>query len=272
MSAAALSRYVAAAFAFVACGPVLFFYLFQRWREESRRLSSVLLPLAVVTLVVGVLAGPMLVAHLGSNAFYDPGLAYGLGGERSAHFLRRFLVNYVDPGPSALRVLGCVALFALVVAHPSGRGQRGNRWWSSVGVSAWLAGGVPLFLVTVLRTAADPSPALYVLPGAFIALTTPARAEGPFETRRLTWLSGPLAVVALVIGVYVARSCWRGATDPASDQRPALDWVTHTTPDVRDHKAFDVALAGELSRQGRGARLESLLRRDRPHPFLGGLL
>lgn len=239
---------------FVACGPVLLFYLFQRWREEPRRLNSVLLPLAVVTLVVGVLAGPMLVAHLGSNAFYYSGLAYGLGRKGSAHFLRRFLLDYVDSGPGALRVLGCVALFALVVAHAFARAQRGNQKWSSVLVSAWLAGGIPLFLIAVLRTAHDPSPALYVLPGAFIALITPTRAEGPFETRRLTWLSGPLAVVALVIGVHAARSCWRGATDPASDEQRMLDWdwVTHSTPDVRDHKAFDVALAGELSRQGSG--------------------
>jgi hypothetical protein len=252
MSAAALSRYVAAAFAFVAGGPVLFFYLFQRWREEPRRLNTVLLPLVVVTLVVGVLAGPMLVAHLGSNAFYYSGLAYGLGRKGSAHFLRQFLLNYVDPGPTALRVLGCVALIALVVAHASARGQRGNQQWSSMLVSAWLAGGIPLFLIVVLRTAADPSPALCVLPGVFIALITPTRAEGPFETRRLTGLSGPLAVVALVIGVHAARSCWREATDPASDQRLFWDWVTHATPDVREHKAFDVALAGELSRQGRG--------------------
>ena len=214
----------------------------------------------------------MLVAHLGSNAFYYSGLAYGLGRKGSAHFLRQFLLNYVDPGPSALRVLGCVALFALVVAHASARGQRGNQQWSSVLVSAWLAGGIPLFLIAVLRTAADPSPALYVLPGAFIALTTPTRAEGPFETRRLTGLSGPLAVVALVIGVHAARSCWRGATDPGSDQRPMLG-LGHARDSRRPgSQGIRRGPRRRAVAPGERARLEPLLRRDRPHPFHGGLL
>ena len=66
----------------------------------------------------------------------------------------------------------------------------------------------------------------------------------------MTGLSGPVGGRLPSRSVYAAaRSRRRIATDPAFDQRPFWDWVTHA---IRDHKAFDVALAGELSRQGRG--------------------
>jgi hypothetical protein len=68
----------------------------------------------------------------------------------------------------------------------------------------------------------------------------------------LARLSGPLAVIALVVGMHAAWSCLRWATDPALDERFNQGWVTHATPVARDHKAFDVTLAGELSRQGSG--------------------
>ena len=146
--------------------------------RATRRLNTVLRPLVVVTLVVGVLAGRMLVAHLGSNAFYLFRPRLRPRPEGIPHFLRQFLLNHARPGPSALRVLGCVASFALVVAHASARGKRGA---SAAGAARSV--GVACRRHTALLARyfeLPPTPAQPRAPRAFIALTTPTRAEGPF--------------------------------------------------------------------------------------------
>jgi hypothetical protein len=254
-SFAALSRYVAAGFAFVAAGPVLLFYLLQRWRQE-RRVKAILFPVAVVALVVGVVAGPLITIHLKNNVFYYSALAlnYGVnqGAVASAFFLKRFLSDYIDPGTRSLGVLWWGACVAVWFGHACSLYRRGDTKWSDVFVTVWLAGGIALFFIAVLKSSNAPSAALYILPALFAALATPTVVKEPRIRRLLALGSAPLTVIAFGITAHSAQMYWRWAADPALDPAYNLGWVTISGPDIADRKAFDVSLARELSRQGKG--------------------
>ncbi|HYV58379.1 MAG TPA: hypothetical protein VE911_12570 [Candidatus Nitrosopolaris sp.] len=253
VSLATLSRYVAAAFALVAAGPVLAFHLARRWWRERHLRTAVFRPLIIVAGVVAVLAGPTLVVHLRSNAYYYSRLAYGMGGNSidTAHALLRVLEGYLLDRSLAVRSLQCAALAVAVGIHLVAFWWDAERAWSCLLVSAWLAVGIPLFVVLVLATPADPSLALYVLPGVLGAMLMPITAGERAGRLR----GGPallLAVLAAVVGGRAAVASWRWASDPLQDWRYNREWVTPSLPDIGDQKAFDVALADALSRQGDG--------------------
>ena len=245
-SLAVLSRYVAAAFALVAAGPVLAFYLASRWRGGG----AVVRPLVIVATVIAVLAGPVLLAHLRTNVFYYAALAYGLGGTSAdaARSLLGELQGYVLDRSFAVRALQYAVLAAIMGNHLLGLWRNPDRAWSDLLIPLWLAIGIPLFLVLVLKTPADPSLALMSLPGLLAAVLMP-----PGWTRRRRRGSAlVLAVLAAVVGGRAALADWRWATQPLEDHRYDREWVTPSFPDIPDQKAFDVALAEAISRQGDG--------------------
>jgi hypothetical protein len=207
-----------------------------------------------VALLIGALAGPFLLRHLPGNTSYYTALAWGLsqGPEAAAAFLSTFLRGYVldaSAGPRALQGAACLA--ALLVHAVDFAGDRGRSWTQPI-VSAWLALAAPLLLVLVLQTSADPSAALYALPGAAIALATPVPIRGTRRRRGLAAVAALLAATSLWVGARAAGTAWRWATRPERDATFNRGWVTVVSADVREQKAFDVALADALARQGSG--------------------
>ncbi|HVQ29777.1 MAG TPA: hypothetical protein VMV21_09370, partial [Vicinamibacteria bacterium] len=254
-AAAALCRYVAAGFAIFQAGPILAWLLFERWRKERDVARAVLAPMAVIGMILAVLAGPFLLRHLGVNVFYYSELAYGLGQGpvAAARFLFNFLTDYaVAPSPPLavlqVAVLARVAIFPLL-AFPRDR----DRALGPLLISLWLGLSIPVFLIFILQTPADPSAALYTLPGVVVALLAPTVLPDEDSTRR--WLrrsSTVLVCLALVIGARAASAGWRWATHPSQDADFNRAWVTPVLPDLHDVKAFDRALAEALVGQGRG--------------------
>jgi hypothetical protein len=211
--------------------------------------------MSLIGLVITALAGPFLVGHLEVNFFYYSQLAYGLGESpaAAARFLRDLLVDYgLDPS-TPLAVLQTGGLAAIVLLHAAAWRRDPRRSWAPWLASAWIGLGIPLFMVFALQTAADPSAALYALPGLFAMLLTPGVVSGDAAARRaLGRASVGLVLLAVVIGGRAAGTGWRWATQPYRDADYNHAWVVPALRNVPDEKAFDAALAEALVRQGHG--------------------
>ncbi|MEP0783654.1 hypothetical protein NDI33_07900 [Trichocoleus sp. DQ-A1] len=232
-SCATLSRYIAAAYAFVICVPVLAGYLIQRWRREGAPVKTILLPLCVIGITTGLLAGYFLISHLKSNLEYYTVYGYALNRSllASTTFVIHFLVDYLFGIPGTF-ILGTICLVNLVLFW-----QDISRRWKDLIISIWYASSVILFLVLVLRAGEGGHSTMYAVPLIFFAVVSPVTISQNWSNHRvLVRLSAMLISVALLLG-------GRATLDNYS-------FATHPYPEAKELKALDVALAQELIRAG----------------------
>ena len=231
-SLAALSRYVAAMYVFVTCVPVLAYYFIQRWRQEGNVVKTVLLPLGVIGIVIGILAGYFLIAHFESNVqFYSiKGYALGHGILSSAGSVIRSVGGFFSiPGTTVLGAIGLVNL-AMFWKHT-------EQDWKNLVISIWFASAVILYLVLSVRVVGAGHATLYAVPLIFLAIISPAPIGKKQSGHR--WLRPLTSVViflALLLGGYGTLTNHR--------------WATHPSPDAQAQKALDVALTEALHEEG----------------------
>ncbi len=215
---AALSRYIAAAFVFVAAAPILAVQL------RGRRREGVLAPLGVIAAAIAVPAGYFLVAHLRTNASFYTTYGYALGQDIPlvARFVGLYLKRFLY-APGMLLAGGLLAV-QLACFWPA---FRRARWeWA---LPVWLAVSIPLFLIFGMRVLRGQSATFFAVPMIFVALATPVRLAGG-SAKRFAWAAGLLAAAALLVG---GRGVWRGGR--IADEAPG------------PQRAFDVELADHLS-------------------------
>ncbi|MFE1747903.1 hypothetical protein [Coleofasciculus sp. H7-2] len=232
-SFATLSRYIAAAYVVFICVPVLAVYLIQRWRREGDLVKTILLPLGVICVTAALLAGYFLIAHFNSNIEYYTVYGYALNQDllSSANFVIHFLVDYLFGLPGALM------LFTICGINLVWFRKDITQNWKSLVISVWCASAVILFLVVVLRVGEGGQSTMYALPLLFFAAVSPvAISQQGASGRVLSQLSVILIAIALLVGGRAALDNYQLAT--------------HPSPEHRDLKALDVALAQELSKQG----------------------
>ena len=232
-SLAALSRYVAAMYAFVICGPVLAYYLLRRWQQEGHLLRAVLLPLGVIGIVISIVAGYFLSMHFQSNVgFYSTfGYALGHGLLRAAYSVIRSMGSFMSiPGGIVLGALGLIqlALFWRDI----------TRDWENFVIGIWFASAIFLFQVLVLRVDGASHTILYAVPLIFLAIVSPIPLgkDSP-NYRRLTRLSSVFIVVAVLLGGGATLRNFQLAMQPS--------------PEIQGRKALDMALAEVLSTESR---------------------
>ncbi|MEP0752689.1 hypothetical protein NDA03_10745 [Trichocoleus sp. Lan] len=232
-SCAVLSRYIAAAYAFVICVPVLGGYLIQRWWREGAPVKTILLPLSVISVTTGVLAGYFLIFHLKSNLQYYTVYGYALNQSLlgSITFVIHFLVGYFF-GIPGIFILSAICLVNLVLFW-----KDVSQNWKDLIISVWYASAVILFLVLVLRAGEGGHATMYAVPLVFFAVVSPVTISQNWSSHKvLVRLSAILIAVALLLG-------GRAALDNYS-------LATHPSPEAKEQKALDVALAQELIRAG----------------------
>ena len=231
-SLAALSRYVAAVFAFVICAPVLAYYLTRRWRQERDVVKTVVLPLGVIGVVISIVGGYFLVKHFEGNVqFYSVyGYALGQGMLSSAGSVIRSAVGFLSiPGTIILGATGLVNL-ALFWRDT-------NRDWKNLVISVWFASAVLLYLVLVVRVVGAGHATRYAVPLIFLAVISPAPLGRQWLGHRwLVRLTSLVVIAALLLGGYGVLENYQLATQPS--------------PEAQEQKALDVALAQALSKEG----------------------
>jgi undecaprenyl pyrophosphate phosphatase UppP len=232
VSLAALSRYVAAVYAFVACAPVLVDALLRRWRRDGDVVRSVLQPVLLIAVVIGILAGYFLIAQLRFNTGFYTTYAYGVGHGvlDSLRDVSASLLQFITlPGAIALAVICLVNLVIFA------RGERQD--WHALIVSLWLASSVILLLVFGIREVGATHVTLYVVPLVYLAVVSPAPLDVDSRVRR--WLT-PLACAFAVVAVCAVWNEARGNFQKA----------THPSSAAQAQKNFDVALAQALDKEG----------------------
>lgn len=227
-SGAALFRSVAAGYALFMCGPVLLCALRRRWCQH-RSLASVAAPLALVAGIVGLLAGPVLVAHAAANVTYYAGHGYALssGVAEAARAALASLVRF-HTAPLAATTVAWGG-FELLRSCVRKRGAAERL------CLLWMAIAQPLLLVLVLRLGAHAQAALYGVPLLFAWAFVPGETSGRKRPGLALAARTATLVLSCVLGVSAAWQAWRiaGRSDP--------------------QKTADLELADGL--RGQGARL-----------------
>ncbi len=236
-SLAALSRYVAAAYVFVACAPVLLLYLVQRARQEGSVIRNVLTPVAVIAVCIGVLAGYFLIAHYNFNIHYYTVFEYTHGQNifaSLASVMRSMLLFF--------GAQGLVVLAALALVNGFLFWKFTTRNWGDLLVSLWLAVAEIFLLVVGIREAGADHVAIYAVPLIAFAVASPASfmyATTDQETLLRRWLT-MLACALIFIGVLGAgRAAWVN-----------YQYAKHPSRDFQEQKAFDVVLGEAIHREG----------------------
>jgi len=224
-SGAALFRSVAAGYALFMCGPVLLYALRRRWCQH-RSLASVAAPLAVVAGIIGLLAGPVLVAHAAFNVTYYAGHGYALnsGTAEAARAVLASLLRF-HTAPLAATTVVWVG-FELLRSCVWRRGTAERL------CLLWMAIAQPLLLVLALRLGAHAQAALYGVPLLFALAFVPGETPGLKRPRLGLVVRAATLLLSCVLGVSAAWQAWRiaGRSDP--------------------QKTSDLELADGLRRQG----------------------
>jgi hypothetical protein len=254
---ACLSRYVTVAFAGFLCGPIVLAYLGRRLWEERSLLRALLLPILVIGVVGGLLAGDFLIGHFKENQlFYSYLGPVGLGKRKALELIVRMQRLLI--GGTVGTTLAASACLLTFVAF-----RRGPISWLSLLQTAWIGGALPVLLVLQGAGADEAAHVVwFTVPPLFIALAAPlplrssrkapdctvhdvapehlaklgfAATDASLLLRRL---AAAVAVVAVGLFVWTAVGGWRDAGAPP--------------PNIADQKRLDVALADALTSQGDG--------------------
>lgn len=210
-SLAALSRWVAAGYTFVVCGPPLLYYLILCWRNDDRPWRGLGVRLACIAGPIALLAGYFLIAFSKQNlSFYSQaGYGIGLAIQHSYHNLYGVCSEYF--GLSGCLGLGGICLTYFLCWWPA------RLHWSDLIVTAWAPISFILFFIFVLRLAGDPQTPYYAIALLQLFALTPFAvqpgASRPFGFAR--WVA-PMAVVLILVtggyGFYANRLAHRRAS------------------------------------------------------------
>jgi hypothetical protein len=191
VSFATLSRFIAAGYVLVICGPILVAYLVRLRREAGaapagRALLAVAAPILILT-------GYFLVKHSAANLAFYAHASYTLRHGIDVVFqqtLLKFATSFLGPLPIALlSTLAIVALAETVPFRPA-----------LIADSLWAAFSHILFVIFVLRVADDAPQLIYAYPGLLLLAAAPLSRQVP----RKRLLSGTAAFAfALVLAVMI---------------------------------------------------------------------
>jgi len=231
-SLAALSRYVAAAYVFITCAPVLTYYIIRRWRQDRSVVGSVLQPLGIIGIVIFVIAGYFLIAHFESNARFYSIYGYSVFKDVLSSTISVMLsvVDFISvPGTILLGGIGLINLNHFC--------RETDRDWESLVISTWYGCAVILFLVLVVRVVGASHATQYAVPFILLVCVSPVPLkEGKLKSQRwLTQLTGIIIFMALLIGGRAALSTYLSAKQSSQKNQ--------------EQKNFDIALAQELSKE-----------------------
>jgi hypothetical protein len=168
-SFAALSRFIAAGYVLVICGPILAIYLLNLWRKESEWKRLIARALVCVAIPILVLCGTFLLKHGPSNFEFYAYAAYGLN-QTLAAVLRLTLVKF------AVLFLGSFGLATLGILTVIAVAERGFLQIFGMWDTIWAAFSHIVLIVFVLRVADDSPQLIYAYPGLLLLAAAPFRA------------------------------------------------------------------------------------------------
>lgn len=230
-STAAFARYVSIAYLLFASVPVFVWYLVTCVREDGNWSRSVLLPI-FVTVGTGVLvAGPYLVAHVGSVSEFYRLYGYALGAPiaTSIHAALASLREFIGP-PAILAIIVLAGAWLLNVLRSKKFDAKG------LFVSTWLVLAIPIFLVFVLKTSA-----IHTISYAAILLLVALAVQWARSLNE----GGALFKRTGLIVMLIISSGWGGYY--------SSEWKLSSNPsqEAAEAKMLQTQLADQLARYGK---------------------
>ncbi|HEY9783925.1 MAG TPA: hypothetical protein V6D17_00895 [Candidatus Obscuribacterales bacterium] len=229
VSCGTLSRYVAAAYAFVICAPLVLGCFVAKLRRGEGLLQSFVWPSVLIAALLAALTGRFLIAHYHSNFEF-----YSKQGYCLYKPILQSLAEDTNPinqfvGPTFWAVLSLVMLINLALFA---RSKKRNFW--TVAESCWLAASVLVFLVLILRAGDGGPQTFYAVPLIFFAMMCPAALHLQSINRHfVTAMAGLILLLAALLGVQSFSTFYAFAKNPS--------------PYYVDRKKLDVTLADFLA-------------------------
>lgn len=242
-SLAALSRYVASAFVFVSCFPVLFSYLLLRFLHERKILHSLIIPALVILLIIGVTAGYFLFAHFESNRYFYSNYGYALHNtiikqatENVTLAVKRYFIYNRGSGRVVALLFGSLSLLQIFLAWET-------KQWKQFIISTWLVVSVPFFMIFILKTSATQT-IVYMVPLLFFFIVNAVPWKG--INLKAKWLN------LFLFGVLILAPArfW---------QIYEMDRDAAIHPSIQNslEKEMTISLAKHLARWGNGIKWAS---------------
>ena len=230
-----LSRYSAAGYLAFTCLPIFIYCLLIRWQNEKNFFKGVLLPLGGMSLIIAVLAGYYLIAHLKENIRYYSFFGYGLRNGDIALAVK-FMIPLVYSFFSRPLI---ILLTAAAIIHFVGFYRRGAKGREGLLVSLWLACAVILFQIAVLRVHSNKIQFIYAIIPLFVSLISPTVIrQTAFSRRCLTWLGVLFMAASVLFGGRTVFRRYQQANFPSYE--------------YQEQKKLDIALAEALAQERRG--------------------
>jgi hypothetical protein len=189
------------------------------------------MPLGIIAVIIGSCCGYFLIAHFDYNTHFYSVSAYNVGQGllASARFIPRSLLKSISVvGSFILLFIGLINLLLFL--------RNSSRDWKAILISSWTGSAVVFLLVVGIREVGADHVTLYALPLILIAVVSPAPLESERNRRALTRLACALFVTALLGG-------WLGV-------KYNFQRATSALPEQEEQKAFDIALAQALYKEG----------------------
>lgn len=232
----ALSRWVAAGYCLVVCGPVLAFYLVKRWMADEAKWRCLNRRLLAVSLPILLLAGYYLAAFSPENFVHYHAVGYGLGLP-----LKDSLQNVQGVISRYFGVSGMWLLGLLLISYFALNWSRCFRI-SEVLVSLWLGFVFFLFYVFVMRVAGDPTTPYYMLPGIYILSLAPfsidrkrpGTQEKSASYRAAQWVAAASGMAAIFLSASGCRESFTRHASPTDYQRREYTFMRELSGQLAD--------------------------------------
>ena len=233
-SFATLSRYIAAAYTFIICAPILGYYLIKRYKEEGHFWATIFRPLIIISCITAILAGHFLVSHLKENIQFYSSYGYALNQNilASASNTLSLIVRFI--GEKNVLFFLCAIFFVETIISKKNLSPQKDTLF----ISLWLLLAVPLLLILVLRASGSQQAVLYAVPLIFFVAVSPIPNIRDSLNKRIY---GLLSVIIIIVSIFI------GGRFAYNNYYHA----THPSPDARQQKEFEVALAHLLSKEER---------------------
>lgn len=229
VSFATLSRYIACAYVFFSCAPILLGYAIGRLRAGERALK-VLAPLLLTGAIIAIVAGWFLVTKFQSNVLFYKTYCYSLGQALVISLREETHATVIFFGLPLLVTMGLISIVYLSI----------GRFKSSIAEmlsSTWLGASTHVLMVLILKAAGGGPQTYYAVPLLFFALIAPASIAGRRRSRQML-------ILAIVVGII-------GSLNLFHSQRHHHHFAVHPSSRVRDLKALDLTIAEILIEQNR---------------------
>ncbi len=236
IAAAHLSRYVAGAYAFCACAPLLAWFSWKRLRAGEGWRAAVWQPLGLVGLIVMLTAGWFLLGEMKVNMSGYGDFGYGT---RPMLGSLKFTLVSIGSFLEGQKYLGLLVFAALLLPMICGAGANENSGgppWERLLLQWWLPISVVAFLTLTCLVGEAAHATLYAIPLLTIAAFVPTAPFRPKFSRLGFVFALGLAAAASMIASTAAKQAYQMAARP--------------TPTEREEKASDAALADAISREG----------------------